>query len=85
MTKNRFKQLKKYVVFMFEEKDQASNDPWYQIVGAVEAYNENRRNKVKSSLLKVLDESMSAFHLQTQKNGNVPHISSIQYLATRPA
>jgi hypothetical protein len=54
-----------------------NDDPWWQILGLVEGFNENWQSMVAAGKWKVLDESMSAWHPQKTKTGGLPHISFI--------
>jgi hypothetical protein len=78
MTTDRFKVLKRFSPSMFHDPERRETDPWWQIVGLIEDFNANRQSRVASSRVKVFDESMSAYRPQTQKFGNLPHISYIQ-------
>jgi len=44
---------------------------------AINEFNMNRKRHVRASLVKTMDESMSAFRPQTRSTGNLPHLSYI--------
>jgi hypothetical protein len=78
----RFSELRMafpFAFYDFEAKD--NGDPWHPVGLLVDGYNKNRFKKIAASVLKVLDESMSAFRPRTTKKGSylggLPHISFI--------
>jgi Transposase IS4 len=78
MTRNRFREIRKWIPFLFADDKNKETDDWWQFSGAINLYNENRARRIISSTVKVLEESMSAFRPQTTKNGNLPHLSYIE-------
>ncbi len=63
----------------FERSDvkQPNYDPWYMISGLIDAFNKNRSKTVAASVIKLLDESMSAWRPRKDKTGGLPNISFI--------
>ena len=78
MSLERFKEWKTCVAWMYADEAIKDDDPWWQISPAFEAHRRNRKRTIALSIIKVLDESMSAFRPQTKKDGNVPHLSFIK-------
>jgi hypothetical protein len=74
MPKYRFEDIKAVFQFGFEKESLWNDDPWWQILGLVEGFNENQQSTVAAGKWKVLDESMSAWHPQKTKMGGLPHI-----------
>ena len=72
-----FKEIKKYIPYLFSKEEDKQHDPWWQFASAIDAYNENRSETLCSSLTKIFDETMSAFRPRTTKRGNLPHLSKI--------
>jgi hypothetical protein len=54
-----------------------SLDPWYMLSGLIKEFNNNRSKVVAASVIKLLDESMSAWHHRKSKTGDLPNISFI--------
>ena len=82
MPKYRFTELRSFFHFAFYDyKAKDKQDPWHPVGLIIDGFNENRVKKVAGSVLKVLDESMSAFRPRTTKLGSylggLPHISFI--------
>jgi hypothetical protein len=77
MLKYRFRDIKKFVPYMWERPELKETDPWWQLSLMQEEFNKNRRRTVMSSYEKVFDELMSAFRPQTRKNGDLPNLSFI--------
>ena len=78
MTKDHFKAIKKVMPLLWaDEKLFAEGDPWWKFRRAIELYNKNRSEKVWSSRIKTLDESMSAYRPQTKRTGNLLHLSKV--------
>ena len=77
MKKYRFKEIKRFISYSFEnlDKKEAGTDPWWQIVDLFEEFNKNRRETLASSIIMVIDESMSAYRPQTTAKGNLPHLT----------
>lgn len=78
MVETRFKEIRKYIPFLWADNTKKNTDPWWQFSTAVDEFNRNRKDVVATGIMKVMDETMSAYRPQTSKNGNVPHISHIQ-------
>ena len=79
MPSYRFKQIKYFITYMWADEElKAKGDPWWQIVQITHEFNECRRKKVRTSNVRVADESMSAFRPRTTKHGNLPHLSFIK-------
>ena len=77
MKEHRFIDIKRFIPFLFADDSKKETDPWWQFCNGVENYNKNRKQTIKSSAVKVFDESMSAFRPRTSRFGNLPHLSSI--------
>ena len=43
MTKGRFDDIRKYISFIFANWDSQTTDPWWQVAGGVEGFNDNRK------------------------------------------
>ena len=78
MSKGRFEAIKKYIPYVFAKWDDKDTDPWWQVTGGVEGFNNGRKDKILSGYAKVMDELMSAFKPRTTATGNLPHLSFIQ-------
>jgi Transposase IS4 len=78
MTRSRFTDIRKWIPFLFADDAKREIDDWWQFSEAVNLYNENRARRIITSMVLVLDESMSAFRPQTKKAGNLPHISYVE-------
>ena len=74
MKEHCFLDIKRFIPV---DESNKSTDPWWQFSSAVDNYNKNRRETINSSLLKVYDESMSAFRPRTSRFWNLPHLSCI--------
>ena len=61
MKEHHFLDIKRFMPFLFADESKKEHDPWWQFGTAVENYNQNRQQTIKLSLLKVFNESMSAF------------------------
>ena len=61
MKEHCFLDIKQFVPFLFADESKKDSDPWWQFCCTVESYNNNWKKTIKPSLLKVFDESMSAF------------------------
>ena len=77
MKQHRFVDIKRFIPFLFANESKKETDPWWRFSSAVSMYNNNRKHTIKPSLLKVFDESMSAFRPRTSRFGNLPHLSCI--------
>jgi hypothetical protein len=76
----RFKQVRKVVAGIWEERSESNSvtsDPWYKFQNAVENFNLIRKHDIITSEKRVLDKSMSAFRPCTTKLGGLPNISYI--------
>ena len=78
---NRFKEYRKLIPRIWENKDVKESDPWWEFSSAVQEFNQQRRDLIKASNWKVEDESMSAWCLQKTKTGGLPNIS---YIVRKP-
>ena len=63
--------------YLFSEPSSEGEDPWWQVIGGIKAFNKTRRMKIFAACWKVLDEIMSAFRPRTRSTGNAPHISFV--------
>lgn len=77
MSYYRFEEWKKMFIYSFVDPNVDKSDPWWRVRGIINEYNENRKSNIAAGAIKVLDESMSAWHPQTTKTGRLPHISFI--------
>ena len=80
MNKTRFKKIKHYMPYAFYDNN-APDDPYHPIKLLYDGFNNNRKRTVASSILTVIDESMSSFQPRTSKtgalHGGLPNISYI--------
>jgi hypothetical protein len=56
---------------------EANHDPWYMFSKFIDTFNDNRANYIAASVIKLLDESMSAWCPRKDKTGGLPNISFI--------
>ena len=77
MTRTRFNEIRHYVAFVFADKTREGKDEWWQVLGGIDGFNENRKKTVQAPNIRVLDESMSAFRPRTTKTGNLPFLSYV--------
>ena len=74
----RWKEFRHFLPFAFQNLNlKAKDDPWWKFDGAVEAFNNNRYEKVQISLWLIIDETMSAWRPRTTPTGGLPNISFI--------
>ena len=79
MAEYRFNEIRAWFPYAFQDSQaKEEGDPWFMIRGLVNAYNYVRSLWVAASIVKILDESMSAWRPRTTKTGGLPHISWIQ-------
>lgn len=57
----RFKEIKRYIPLIMEDKNKKDNDDWWRFTSRVNMYNKNRSTNLPASHILVFDESMSAF------------------------
>jgi len=62
---------------MWASPEHKEDDAWWMISLAIDEFNMNCKWHIKTSFIKTMDESMSAFRLQTRSTGNLPHLSYI--------
>eukprot|EP00957_Ditylum_brightwellii_P067519 5126046-Ditylum_brightwellii.AAC.1 len=74
----RFKQGKKFILFMFEDILLEDVDPWWHFVSVCHKFNNNRQITVAASVHKTCDKFMSAYQLRTTKTGGLPYLSYIK-------
>lgn len=72
----RFAEMKKAFAHAFHDKSNPE-DPWAQVRLLIDGFNANRKQTLAASILKVLDESMSAFRPRTSATSELPNISFI--------
>jgi hypothetical protein len=83
MAMRRFEDIKTYfpqAVADFEKSDPKqpiNHDPWYMLSAFIEFFNNNRAKTVAASVIKLLDESMSAWRPRKDKTEGLPNISFI--------
>ena len=75
MKKYRLCQLLKFIPHTFHGDD--PKDPWNPVKALVEGFNSNRSQKVVASYVKVLDEMMSSWVLDTTRWGGLPFLSFV--------
>jgi hypothetical protein len=78
----QFKDIKSYFSQAFADFDKvyprdANHDPWYMFSKFIATFNRNRANLIAVSVIKLLDESMSAWLPRKDKTGGLPNISFI--------
>lgn len=74
----RFDQLRKVFPSAFHDYEmKARGEPWFAVGLMVRGFNEVCADKYAASVVKTLDESMSAFRPRTTKTADLPHISFI--------
>ena len=78
MSLNQFKEWKACVAWMYADESLKDDDPWWQVSPAFEAHRRNWKQTIALSIIKVLNELMSAFCPQTKKTGNIPHLSFLK-------
>jgi hypothetical protein len=68
-----------YAFADFEKQNPAlpNHDPWYMLSKLIDKFNKNRVKAVAASVIKLLDESMSAWHPRKGKTGGLLNISFI--------
>ncbi len=77
MGENRFKEYRKLIPSIWEDKDAKESDTWWNFLQAAEEFNLQWRDRITASLWKVEDESMSAWCPWKTKTGGLPNISCI--------
>jgi hypothetical protein len=80
MSATRFKTINTFFPNAFHG-DKNSDDPWYKIELLVEGFNNNREQRVASSIKKIFDELMSPLQPRSTSDGGLPHFS---YVARKP-
>jgi len=81
MPLRRFEEIRKFFENSFYDRSRSSGDsfdPWWPVIGLIESFNRRRQRRVLASIIKVLDEMMSAFVPRTSRFGGFPNISYIQ-------
>ena len=71
MKEYRHRQLRNYFDIFFADHLKKGEDAWWKVMGGVEGFNQNRKEKVKSSHEKTPDESMSAHRPRTTATGKL--------------
>ena len=69
MTKYRHTQIRRYFSYFFADERKKSTDPWWPVIGGINAFNHNRNSLFNSSNVRIMDESMSAFRPRTTPKG----------------
>ncbi len=77
-----FKDIKTFLPYAFVDFEKRSpalpnHDPWYMLSKLIDEFNKNRTKTVAASVIKLLEESMSAWHPRKSKTGGLPNISFI--------
>ena len=78
LPKYRFEEIKYYCKYLWADMDSKDQDEWWMLGTLCKEFSESRKKIVRSSNIKVMDESMSAFRPQSSPTGNLPHLSHIQ-------
>eukprot|EP00934_Nitzschia_sp_Nitz4_P004390 Nitzschia sp. Nitz4//scaffold475_size5561//3915//5458//NITZ4_009216-RA/size5561-snap-gene-0.2-mRNA-1//-1//CDS//3329552714//4380//frame0 len=83
MYKYRFEQIYEQMAFVFADpiKGMQGEDPWWTVAKGIEGFNENRAQVMRASVVKVMDESMSAYRPRTSPTGTLEFIS---FVARKP-
>lgn len=74
---SRWKDFRRFLPSIFAESDKKDTDPWFKFSGAIEEFNEIRRNELCCSLWVSVDETMSAWKPRKTATGGLPNISFI--------
>ena len=77
MPKYRFEEIKYYCTYLWSDMDKQNQDNWWMLGNLCKEFSDSRKKFVRSSNIKVMDESMSAFRPQSTATGNLPHLSHI--------
>jgi len=82
MSMRWFEDIKSYFPQAFADFDkanprEANHDPWYKFSKFIAAFNYNRAKMIVASVIKLLDESMSAWCPRKDKTGGLPNIPFI--------
>ncbi|MGH7955347.1 MAG: hypothetical protein ACREOZ_05245, partial [Gloeomargaritales cyanobacterium] len=77
----RFREWRKFVPFVWSDPKIRETDPWWMISAGIQSFNNRMRALVKSSVWRILDESMSAWRPRTTDTGALPNIS---FVARKP-
>jgi hypothetical protein len=82
MPMRRFEDIKTYLPYAFadfEKRNPAlpNHDPWYMLSKLIDEFNKNRGKMIAASVIKLLDELMSAWCPRKSKTGGLPNISFI--------
>ena len=77
MAFRRFEDIKAFFPQAFSDIDKSSDDPWYMVSKWIAEFNNNRAKTVAASVIKLLDETMSAWRPRKDKTGGLPNISFI--------
>ena len=81
MKQSRFNFIKSHMAYVFADEGLKGHDEWWQVMGGIDCFNENRRTKIQAPNDKVLDETMSAYRPTKTAKGDLPHLS---YIARKP-
>jgi len=73
----QFEDIKTYFPSAFSDLDKRNHDPWYMLSNLIDEFNKNQSTVIAASVIKVLDESMSAWRPKKNKTGGLPNISLI--------
>jgi hypothetical protein len=72
-----FEDIKSFFPQAFSDTENSSHDPWYMLSKWIKDFNNNRTKTVAASVIKLLDEAMSAWRPRKNKTGGLPNISFI--------
>lgn len=76
MSWNRFKILREAMPFSFYDHS-GKDDPYHPIKLLIDGFNDNRKKNIASSIVIIIDESMSNLQPRTTKTSLLPNISFI--------
>ena len=48
MSRTRFNEIRHYMAFLFADKSQKGKDDWWQVLGGIDGFNENRKKTVQA-------------------------------------
>ncbi len=75
MSFTRFQKIRKFFSKCFSDPSVRDTDPWWNIIGGVNQFNNIRKRTFTHVPIVVLDESMCAWRPRTTKTGGLPHLT----------
>ena len=70
-----FEDIKAFFPQAFSGVEKSSDDRWYMLSKWINEFNKNRTKTVAASVIKLLDETMSAWRPRKDKRGGLPNMS----------